>query len=313
MNYPHAPMELEVRHLRLVSEIAALGSVTRAAERLHLTQSAISHQLRDIESRLGTALFYRMGKRMVVTPAGERVLRSATSILDDLRRAEEDIKQIAREGSGILRLCTQCNTGYHWLPPLLKAFNSRYPRVEVQIVADATARPVEALLEGKLDLAVLTQELDDKRLHLRPVFRDELVLVVSPEHRLASRRQVPVTELAGEHLVIYSSSRHDSFAFRRVLDPAGVEPARVSHLMLTEAILEMVKANLGVTIIAKWSVLPAIQSGAVRAVSIAPKGVYRQWSAATVRGTDEAPHLTDFIQLLSAQAMPAKMVRSRIA
>jgi LysR family transcriptional regulator for metE and metH len=306
-------MELEVRHLRLVSEVAALGSVTRAAERLHLTQSAISHQLRDIESRLGTALFYRLGKRMVATPAGERVLRSAGAVLDNLRRAEEDIKQIAREGSGVLRLCTQCNTGYHWLPPLLKTFNSRYPRVEVQIAVEATTRPAEALLEGKLDLAVMTHEVDDRRIHIRPLFRDELVLVVNPEHRLASRRHVPVSELASEHLLIYSSSRHDSYAFRRVLDPAGVEPARVSHLMLTEAILEMVKANLGVTIIAKWSVLPAIESGAVRAVSLGPKGVFRQWTAATLKGAEEPRHLTEFVQLLGAQSLPARVVRNKIA
>ena len=306
-------MELEVRHLRLVSEVAALGSVTRAAERLHLTQSAISHQLRDIESRLGTPLFHRMGKRMVATPAGERVLRSATAVLDDLRRVEEDIRQIAREGSGILRMCTQCNTGYHWLPPLLKTFSARYPRVEVQIAVDSTTRPVEALLEGKLDLAVVTNEVDDRRIAVRPLFRDELVLVVSPEHRLAGRRHVPVSELASEHLLIYSSSRHDSFAFRRVLDPAGVEPARVSHLMLTEAILEMVKANLGVTIIAKWSVQPAIESGAVRAISLGAKGVFRQWSAATVKGASEPKHLADFVQLLAAQSLPAKFIRHRIA
>jgi LysR family transcriptional regulator for metE and metH len=244
-------MELEVRHLRLMTEVAALGSVTRAAERLHLTQSAVSHQLRDIESRLGTPLFHRLGKRMVPTPAGERVLRSASAVLDDLRRAEEDIRQIAREGSGILRLCTQCNTGYHWLPPVLRAFGERYPRVEVQVVVDATTRPVEALLEGKLDLAIVTTEVSDRRIAVRPLFRDEMVLVVSPEHRLASRRRAPAAELASEHLVIYSASRHDSFTFRRVLDPEGVEPAKVTHLMLTEAILEMVKANLGVTVIAK--------------------------------------------------------------
>jgi LysR family transcriptional regulator for metE and metH len=306
-------MDLEIRHLRLVSEVASLGSVTRAAERLHLTQSALSHQLRDIESRLGTSLFYRMGKRMVVTPAGDRVLRSASVILDDLRRAEEDIRQIAKEGSGVLRLCTQCNTGYHWLPPLLKTFHERHPRVDVQIAVEATTRPIEALLEGKLDLAAVTSEVDDKRVVVRPLFQDEMVLVVSPEHRLAGRKQVPASELASEHLLLYSTSRHDSFAFRRVLEPAGIEPPRVSHLMLTEAILEMVKANLGVTIIAKWSVLPAIQSGAVRAISIGPKGMFRQWSAATVKGAAEPRHLTDFIQLLSAQSLPAKAVRRRIA
>jgi LysR family transcriptional regulator for metE and metH len=306
-------MDLEVRHLRLVTEVAAHGSVTRAAERLHLTQSAVSHQLRDIESRLGTALFYRMGKRMVVTPAGERVLRSAATILDDLRRAEEDIRQIAKEGTGILRLCTQCNTGYHWLPPILKTFNERHPRVDIQVVVDATTRPIDALLEGKLDLALVTSEVDDKRIAVRPLFRDEMVLLVSPQHRLASRKHVAATELASEHLVIYSSSRHDSFTFRRVLDPAGVEPARVTHLMLTEAIVEMVKANLGVTVIAKWSVLPAIESGAVRAISIGQKGVFRQWSAATVKGAAEPRHLSEFVQLLAAQSLPARAIRSRIA
>jgi LysR family transcriptional regulator, regulator for metE and metH len=306
-------MDLEVRHLRLVTEVATLGSVTRAAERLHLTQSAISHQLRDIESRLGTPLFHRLGKRMVATPAGERVLRSAATVLDDIRRTEEDIRQIAREGSGILRLCTQCNTGYHWLPPLLKTFSARHPQVEVQIAVDSTSRPIEALLEGKLDLAVVTNEVDDRRVVIRPLFRDEFVLIVSPEHRLASRRHVPPSELAAEHLLIYSSSRHDSYAFRRVLEPAGVEPARVSHLMLTEAIVEMVKANLGVSIIAKWSVLPAIESGSVRAMSIGPRGVFRQWSAATVKGAVEPRHLADFIQLLGAQSLPARLVRHRIA
>ena len=138
------------------------------------------------------------------------------------------------------------------------------------------------------------------------------ILINSPQV-LEFFQIVPVSELASEHLLIYSSSRHDSFAFRRVLDPAGVEPARVSHLMLTEAILEMVKANLGVTIIAKWSVLPTIESGAVRAVSLGPKGVFRQWTAATLKGADEPRHLTDFVQLLGAQSLPARVVRNKIA
>ena len=109
---------LEVRHLSLVNEIASTGSVTRAAERLHLTQSALSHQLRDIESRLGIQLFLRLGKKMVLTPPGERVLGAAKRVLDEIGRTEEDLKLMSQNGKGVLRLCTQCNTGYHWLPPL---------------------------------------------------------------------------------------------------------------------------------------------------------------------------------------------------
>src|SRR3954463_13914904 len=101
-------MDLEIRHLQLVSAVADLGSLTRAGDRLHLTQSALSHQLRDIESRLGAALFRRAGKRLVLTPAGDRLLASATDVLERLERAEHDIRAIARDPGGTLRITTEC-------------------------------------------------------------------------------------------------------------------------------------------------------------------------------------------------------------
>ncbi|HEX2401688.1 MAG TPA: LysR family transcriptional regulator, partial [Mycobacterium sp.] len=107
-------MDLEVRHLRLVSAVAELGSLTRAGDRLHLTQSALSHQLRDIESRLGAALFLRVGKRLVLTPAGERLLATARDVLDRLDRTEQDIHQMGKARAGMLRLTTECYTCYHW-------------------------------------------------------------------------------------------------------------------------------------------------------------------------------------------------------
>src|SRR5213593_5264874 len=101
-------MEIEIRHLRLVSAVADLGSLTKAGDRLHLTQSALSHQLRDIESRLGTALFLRVGKRMILTPAGERVLRSADEVLATIERTEDAVRQLAGAKRGVLRLTTEC-------------------------------------------------------------------------------------------------------------------------------------------------------------------------------------------------------------
>src|SRR6476659_1472156 len=101
MRYAHH-MDLEVRHLRLVDAVAGCGSLTRAGDELHLTQSALSHQLRDIESRLGTPLFLRVGKRLVLTAAGERLLASARDVLQQLARAEDDIRQMGRQGAGLL-------------------------------------------------------------------------------------------------------------------------------------------------------------------------------------------------------------------
>src|SRR5262245_52175995 len=135
-------MDLEVRHMKLVQAVAAHGSLTRAGGELHLTQSALSHQLRDIETRLGTALFLRVGKRMVLTPAGEQLLRSARDVLSLIGRAEEEVRRYAGTNGAVLRLSTECYTCYHWLPPLLQAYASAHPNVEVQVVAEATPHPL---------------------------------------------------------------------------------------------------------------------------------------------------------------------------
>src|SRR5262245_6781673 len=166
-------LTLEVRHFQLVQSIADTGSVTRAADRLHLTQSALSHQLRDIESRLDARLFLRLGKRMALTPAGEKVLAAAQRVLADVQRVEDDLRAMADHGHGVLRLCTQCNTGYHWLPPLLETFHRKYPKVQVEIVVNVTDHPIEALLDGVIDLAVATDEITDARLATRALFDDE--------------------------------------------------------------------------------------------------------------------------------------------
>jgi LysR family transcriptional regulator, regulator for metE and metH len=299
-------LTLDVRDLALVREIAGTGSVTRAGVRLHLTQSALSHRLRSVESRLGTPLFLRLGKKMVLTPAGERVLATARRVLDELDRAEDELGVLARDGSGVLRLCTQCYTGYHWLPPLLRVFHAKHPRVDVQIAVDATYRPVDALLAGEIDLAVLTASVDDARLLVRPLFDDEMLAVVAAGHPLAGRAHIEPADLAAEHLIVYKTERRDSYVFTRILDPAGVEPARVSKVPLTEAILEMVKAGMGVAVMARWVIAPALESGAVRALRITRRGVIRRWAAATLRDRPEPRWRADFVALLRERALPAR-------
>src|SRR5688500_16393016 len=118
---------LETRHLKLVHEIAEQGGVTRASKRLFLTQSAVSHQLLELERRLGTALFHRAGKRMVPTAAGQRVLTSARSTLEELERLEEELRRIAQGQEAVIRIATECYTCYHWLPSLLAKFHDRFP------------------------------------------------------------------------------------------------------------------------------------------------------------------------------------------
>ena len=292
---------LDSRHLKLIAEIARAQSVTRAADRLHVTQSAVSHQLRDLEDRLGTALFVRSGRRMLPTPAGTHLVESAERVLEELTKAETAVMRLARHEAGEFRVCTQCHTGYHWLPPLLEAARRRFPDFDVRIAVEHTVQPLAALLDNKLDVAIVNRVPRDRRLTVHPLFRDEHAAVVHPSHPWGSRAHVTAHELATERLILYSMSRDESFIVREIMRPAGIEPAHVSFVQLTEAILEMVKARLGVSVLPTWSIEPALKAGAVRAVRITPRGVYREWSAVTLADAAPSPFVEHFLQLLGQQ------------
>src|SRR5207247_1073812 len=227
-------MDLEIRHLRLVIAIAETGSVTRAGERLYLTQSALSHQLKDIEGRLGTRLFHRIGKRMVPTPAGETILDSAGDVLGLIKRTEDGIRRASTGGRAVLRIATQCCTCYHWLPALLKDYRVAHPRIDVQVQVAETPTPLDALLNGRLDLAVMSDRVRDRRVVERPLFEDDMVVIVSPDHRLADRRFVRLEDFAEETLLLYPP-KEESTVCHHILSRAGIVPADIQEVALTEA------------------------------------------------------------------------------
>jgi len=294
-------MDLEVRHLQLVAAVADVGSLTRAGDRLHLTQSALSHQLRDIESRLGAALFLRVGKRLVLTPAGERLLASAREVLERLERTEHDIREMSRDRAGVLRITTECYTCYHWLPPLLLHYRRTFPRVEVRIDVNATGRPVEMLLAGKIDLAVVSTPVADRRLATRPVFDDELVVVASRRHRFAQQTHVRLADMRDETLFVYPP-KEESSVLQRTLLPGGAAPARVEEVLLTEAIVELVKAGLGVAVLARWAVQPVVDAGAIVARPLTARGLHREWRAAMPKDLARVDYVVEFATLLERHA-----------
>jgi len=301
-------MDLEVRHLRLVSAVAELGSLTRAGDRLHLTQSALSHQLRDIESRLGAALFLRVGKRLVLTPAGERLLATARDVLDRLDRTEQDIHQMGKARAGMLRLTTECYTCYHWLPPLLVRYRKRFPQVEVRIDVAATGRPLDMLLAGKLDLAIMSTPVRDRRLVSRPVFDDELVVVAARDHRFARQTHVRLSDLRDETLYVYPP-KEESRVLQEVLVPSGHAPARVEEVMLTESIAELVKAGLGVSVLARWAVQPLVDAGSIVSRPLTARGLRREWRAVMPKDLADADYIGEFIELLGKHAPTARASR----
>jgi LysR family transcriptional regulator for metE and metH len=274
------------------------GGVTRAAPGLNLTQSALSHQLAALEDRLGTRLFLRLGRRMALTPAGQRLVQSAGRLLEDLEKTEQEVTRLGSDRAGVLRLATECYTCYHWVPPLLRDFARKWPAVELRIIAEATRSPLEALKDGRLDLAVVSTPVRDRRFAVTPLFADELVAVMAPTHPLAGRAWLRPADFASESLILYTTPE-ESTAFQKFLVPAGVAPKRVSEIQLTEAIVEMVKAELGISILARWSVAPHVAAGTLRAVRLGRPGLMRKWTAASLRSSPPAPWLEDFVRLLA--------------
>ena len=289
-------MQLDLRHLQLLEAIADTGTLTRAAERLNVTQSALSHQLGDIERRLQMQLFLRVNRRLVLSRAGERLLPTARRVLDDLRAAEEDIARLSRNQAGAIRVSTECYTCYHWLTPLLKDFRRTYRDVDVEIVAEATKRTTEALLERQIDIGLVHRPVRDRRIRFTPLFEDELLVVVAPDHPFAGRAFVNPNDLSGETIILHSPPETSLFA--QQLAAAGVRPRKYSQVNLTEAVLEMVHAGMGISAMPRWT-LTAEHRNRVAAVRFTRRGLRRNWAAATLKtdtANDAHDHLIELIR-----------------
>ena len=307
-----SPIVLELRHLRLVLAIEEERGITRAGERLHLTQSALSHQLKEVETRLGVPLFLRIKKRLVITEAGKRLAAVARQTLAAVVDLEEELRGTVTGRRGVLRLTTECYTCYDWLPTLLKRFAQRYPDVEVRIEVEATRRPLAALREGSVDLALVTGAVEEREFSAQPLFEDELLLVTAPDHRLAKRRFVRPVDLASERLLAYTPPAESRF-YQQFMAASGVAAQEVVQVQLTEAMLSMARAGLGVAALAGWAIERPLRRGEVAAVRLGQRGLQRNWQAVTLRAAKLPAHAAHFAALISAHAAPARHERRQAA
>ena len=296
---PDFPLSLELRHYRLLVAVGAAGSLAAAARTLHLSASALSHQLRDAEERLGVALFQRRHRKLLLTRAGEQLVLASRRVLAEAALAETAVRGVPHD---VLRVSTECFTCYGWVPQVLGEFEKRHPRVELRVVLEATRQPLPALLAGDLDLAIMSTPPGQGRLRAFPLFADELVLLTPAEHPLAGRRFVRAEDLAGEHLLVYDAPRDDLTVFTRVLTPAQVEPRRVSRVALTEAMIELVRGGVGLAVLPS-SAAPATKDLSV--VRITAGGLRRRWQAVAMRARAGWAPLRDLIELIRLVGAPA--------
>jgi LysR family transcriptional regulator for metE and metH len=288
---------MEIRYLRLIKAIVEEGSITRAMDVLHLSQSALSYQLKEAELQVGTQLFYRRNKKLILTPVGKKLYTSAIKVLAEMDATDSEIKKMMNGENGVIRISTECYTSYHWLPAVLKKFNNEFPNVEIEIVFEATHKPIEKLMEGELDLAITSNpELIDK-IEFIKLFADEMLAVVAPQHPWANRPFVQAEDFQDITLIIHSLPLDTVSIFRTELTPKGINPKKLIVLPLTEASIELAKANMGVIVLANWALKPYL-SNDIKAVKINPEGFFRQQYVARIRDRAYPVYFDYFIKFL---------------
>jgi LysR family transcriptional regulator for metE and metH len=292
---------MEIRHLRLIKSIVEEGSITKAIDKLNLTQSALSHQLKEAEYQLGTKVFLRQNKKLLLTKAGEKLYRTATEILEKLEGTEREIKSMMFGEVGEIRISTECYSSYHWLPSVLKQFHLLYPNIELKIVMEATHYPLQKLLKNELDIAIVSDPIKNDNIHYVELFQDEMVMIVSESHYWATKKYVVAKDFETEHLFIHSLPLETVTVHQLLLAPAKISPRKITPLPLTEASIEMVKADMGVMAMANWAAQPYLKNNSIKAIKIGKNGLKRKHYIAYLRNKTYPDYFDHFNQFLRAE------------
>jgi LysR family transcriptional regulator, regulator for metE and metH len=287
---------LEVRHLMLVKTLNETQNLTRAARKLHVSQPALSLQLRELEDRLGTVLFHRTKKKMILTRMGEWVLQAAENVLKELDGVELDIAKAVHGDSGVLRIGMHCVLSYQWLPVIMRRFHGMYPRVELLINNSDTF--ISDLKSDTLDMAITAFPFEHSQIAQRKLFEDEVVAVSSPQHPLSGKKTVGETDFQDITLISHVEKSKDVL-YQSYLTPAGVTVRHFMTVKQPEAIIDLVRSAFGVALFPRWSVQRFLKSGELCASSLGQSGVRLEWRVVFLKSKQLPVYQQEFLRLLT--------------
>lgn len=274
----------DTRQLLAFATLARLGSFTRAAQELFLTQSAISHAIKSLEEQAGCRLFERSGRRVALTQSGEQFLRHVERILGEMKSARRGLDELSRWGHGRLRIGASTTACQYILPTVLREFKQSFPKCVISIDPGDHARQMDLLLNNHIDLALMLEPEGVKELSFVPLFGDEMRFLVAPAHPWARTGRVQRDTFEEETMILYN---HTSYTFRLVKDyfrDEGLPLSNVLELGSMEAIKELVKIGLGVGVLAPWVATTELSAGALVSLPLGKRKLRRQWGVGHLRG-----------------------------
>ena len=308
---------LERIHLSIVREVARQGSLTAAAETLHLTQSALSHAMKKLEQQMGTDIWLREGRSLRPTQAGEYLLTVADRVLPQLAVAEERLQQYAVGERGTLRIGMECHPCYQWLLKVVSPYLASWPDVDVDVRQKFQFGGIGALFGYEIDLLVTPDPLFKPGLTFEPVFDYEQVLVVASSHALAGAAHVKPHQLTQEVLITYPVDIERLDIYNQFLLPAGVTPRRHKMIETTDIMLQMVASGRGVAALPRWLVQEYARKMDIVPVRLGARGVAKQIYLGARESDVGIDYLKAFVELARELgdayegSAPARRARSR--
>lgn len=291
---------LERHHLSLLRGVHRYGSLTAAAGRLGLTQSALSHTVRKLEEHLETKLWERDGRKLRLTPAGNYLVELSERLLPQLEHAEHVVSQMALGQYGTLRIGMECHPCYRWLLGVVEPYLKAYPRVDLDVKQKFQFGGIGALFAHEIDMLVTPDPLRRRDLTFEAVFDYEQVLVVGENHPLSGRTYVSPAELEQEVLITYPVEIERLDIYSQFLLPAACVPRRQMVLEDTEIMLQMVASGRGVAALPRWLVQEYKKEMRVRPVRLGRHGIKKQIFLGVRTRDASVEYIQAFIRLARA-------------
>ena len=268
---------LDSRQLRAFSILARTGSFTETARELHLSQSAVSHSMKALEREVGCRLLDKMGKKAVLTQAGEQLLGRTTRVLAEMSEARAELGRLGKWGQSRLRLGASTTACQHVLPGVLREFKESFPGCTISIEPGDTPEMIDALHAHTIDLAVNLEPKRGEPLDFRPLFADELHFIVSPQHPWALAGRVAREEIARQSYIVYKRRSYTSVMIEEYFREDDIVLFSQLDLGNMEAIKELVKLGIGISILAPWTASKELDSGMLVALPLGKRKLRRRW------------------------------------
>jgi LysR family transcriptional regulator for metE and metH len=276
----------------MLRALAETGSVTQAALKLGITQSAVTHRIAEAQRRLGVTLVKRVGRRIFLTPAAERLDALAMRSLAEIERVEREVAAEYGKAKHLVRFGQAVYSRYRWLPGFLKRYERSLRDIELDLVARATFQPLQALYDGAVDVLSISGPAGTgaafEWIHL---MCDPLVVILPPDHRLAGRKRIRIKDLNEERCIVQSTAREPGYERQAMGLPRSLALPHAKEVQLPEAIIDLVQAGVGVAILPRWIVEPELSNGTLIARSLEGKALRIDWWA-VIRANEAAVSAT---------------------